>query len=144
MARPALHARVHFGAQPVDVLTCHLKSKLLTFPSGWFDTRDEDERARFAGYALARRTAEAVTVRAATTELLTTGGPDAAVVVLGDLNDVPAAATTQILHGPPARRSAPTGTNARPGRPAAAVEPRRAHPCRAAPQPHAPRPPRAH
>lgn len=39
----------------VRVLTCHLKSKLLSFPGGRFDTTDETERARYAVYALDRR-----------------------------------------------------------------------------------------
>lgn len=63
--------------------------------------RVEDKRARFGAYALYRRAAEAATVRAAATRLLTAGGAEARVVVLGDLNDEPAAATTQILSGPP-------------------------------------------
>jgi endonuclease/exonuclease/phosphatase family metal-dependent hydrolase len=59
------------------------------------------ERARFGAYALYRRAAEAVTVRATATELLDGQGRQRAVVVLGDLNDEPDAATTQILHWPP-------------------------------------------
>ena len=47
----------------IDLVTCHLKSKLLTFPGGAFSTRDEGLRARYGAYALYRRTAEAVTVR---------------------------------------------------------------------------------
>ncbi|MEZ0447990.1 endonuclease/exonuclease/phosphatase family protein [Cellulomonas sp. ICMP 17802] len=98
MGRPALQVRVHVGGHPVDVITCHLKSKLLTFPGERFSTDDEGERARFASYALTRRAAEAVTVRAAATRRL--GDEGSAVVVLGDLNDEPEAATTQILQGP--------------------------------------------
>ena len=96
MGRPALHAVV----DGVHVLTCHLKSKLLTFPGGRFSPRDEDERARFAAYALFRRAAEAATVRAAATTILSADG-DAPLVVLGDLNDTVDAATTQLLAGPP-------------------------------------------
>jgi hypothetical protein len=48
---------------PVRALTCHLKSKLLTFPGHRFDTRDEAERARSGVYALDRRAAEAAAVR---------------------------------------------------------------------------------
>ena len=56
-------------------------------------------------------------------------GDERAVIVLGDLNDEPLAATTQILLGPSRlgdrhRRVRP----ARPGRPVAAVESRLAHP----------------
>lgn len=45
------------------IATCHLKSKLLTFPGGRFGTNDPDERARGAAYALFRRTSEAATLR---------------------------------------------------------------------------------
>ena len=44
---------------PARALTAHLKSKLLTFPGGRFDTDDETERARYGVYALDRRAAEA-------------------------------------------------------------------------------------
>jgi endonuclease/exonuclease/phosphatase family metal-dependent hydrolase len=45
-------------------------------------------------YALNRRSAEAATVRAYATELLGGQGQHRAVIVLGDLNDEPQAATT--------------------------------------------------
>jgi endonuclease/exonuclease/phosphatase family metal-dependent hydrolase len=101
MGRPALGAAVEADGRTLALVTCHWKSKLLTFPGGRFSTRDEGERARFAAFALHRRAAEAVTVRATASELLAGQGQQRAVVVLGDLNDVPEAATTQILHGPP-------------------------------------------
>ncbi len=106
MGRAALRARVDAGGAPIDLLTCHLTSTLLTFPPGGagrprFDPRDEGERARVAVYALSRRAAEAATVRAAATDLLDGQGQTRRLVVLGDLNDVPEAATTQILSGPP-------------------------------------------
>jgi len=102
MGRPALAARVVLDTgRALDLITCHLKSKLLTFPGGRFSPHDEDERARFAAYALYRRAAEAATVRAHATALLDGHGQDRALVVLGDLNDEPGAATTQILLGPP-------------------------------------------
>lgn len=84
----------------VNLMTTHWKSKLLTFPGGRFSTRDEDERARVAGVALLRRTAEAVAVRVKANELLV-GNRTQGLIVMGDLNDVTDAATTQILHGPP-------------------------------------------
>ena len=59
MGRPALRARVEAGGMTLDVISCHLKSKLLTFPGGRFSPKDEHERARFAVYALNRRAAEA-------------------------------------------------------------------------------------
>jgi endonuclease/exonuclease/phosphatase family metal-dependent hydrolase len=89
---------------PVHLITAHWKSKLLTFstPSGGsrFTTTDENERARVAGMALLLRTAEAVALRVKTTEILKRQ-PNEALIVLGDLNDVTDAATTQILQGPP-------------------------------------------
>jgi len=96
------------GGRPLLAACCHLKSKLLSFPPVGgrprFQPRDEGERARVAAYALARRAAEAVAVRDLATRLLRSGGEDGRttpVVVLGDLNDEPAAATTQVLYGPP-------------------------------------------
>src|SRR5688572_17167638 len=47
----------------VRALTVHLKSKLLSFPGGRFNTHDERERARYGLYALNRRAAEAAAVR---------------------------------------------------------------------------------
>lgn len=101
MGRPALHARVEADGRRLDLLTCHLKSKLLSYPGGRFSPTDETERARYAVYALNRRAAEAATVRDAATALLDGDGRQRALLVLGDLNDEPAAATTQILQGPP-------------------------------------------
>jgi endonuclease/exonuclease/phosphatase family metal-dependent hydrolase len=97
----------------VRALTGHLKSKLLTFPGHdpqhpRFDTRDEGERARFGLYALDQRAAEAATVRAWATGQLQGQGQHRHVLVCGDLNDTPEAATTQILLGPPGSQ---LGTN---------------------------------
>lgn len=100
LGRPGLRARVRSGGRTIDLISVHLKSKLLTFPGGRFNPRDEDERARWAVYALHRRAAEAAGIRSHVKGLLTEN-PHAAVVVAGDLNDEPHAATTQILHGPP-------------------------------------------
>jgi hypothetical protein len=72
-----------------------------SFPGGRFSTRDEGERARFAAYALYRRAAEAAVVRAHATDLLSNDGQHRPVIPLGDFNDEPEAATTQILLGPP-------------------------------------------
>ncbi|RRQ26236.1 endonuclease [Rhodococcus sp. Eu-32] len=108
LARPALHAVVDTDLGPVHVLTCHLKSKLLTFPGGRFSPRDEHERARFAAYALFRRTAEAAAIRDAATDILDKGD-NTRLVVLGDLNDTADAQTTQILHGPPGSEIGTTG-----------------------------------
>ena len=102
MGRPALHVRVHVQDTDIDLITAHFKSKLLTFPDGRFNPLDEGERARFGAYALYRRAAEAVTVRATATALLNNDDNDnqTSVMVLGDLNDEVDAATTQIRNGP--------------------------------------------
>jgi predicted extracellular nuclease len=84
-------------------VTAHLKSKLLSYPSRTgrprFTPRDEEERAQVAGIALLRRTAEATTLRIYANQFLV-GNDDTRLIVLGDLNDVPDAATSQILIGP--------------------------------------------
>jgi endonuclease/exonuclease/phosphatase family metal-dependent hydrolase len=97
--RGVLRVAVTGEGRAVDLVTCHLKSKLLRFPGERFTPRDEGERARFGAYALYQRAAEAVTVRSLADRLL--DGRERAVVVLGDLNDEPLAGTTQILLGPP-------------------------------------------
>ncbi|MBW8487144.1 endonuclease/exonuclease/phosphatase family protein [Actinomadura parmotrematis] len=94
------------GGGALVLVAAHLKSKLLSFPPGpsgrpRFQPADEGERARVAAYALYRRTAEAVTARALADRLLEGRGEERQVVVMGDLNDGPEAATTQILLGPP-------------------------------------------
>ncbi|MFC4584882.1 endonuclease/exonuclease/phosphatase family protein [Sphaerisporangium corydalis] len=86
---------------PLDVAVCHLKSKLLSFPGGRFQARDEGERARYGAYALYRRAAEATTLRGLADRLVGGHGQERPVVVLGDFNDEPLAATTQIILGPP-------------------------------------------
>ena len=110
MGRPALRVRVESdGGTTLDVMSCHLKSKLLTFPGGRFSPKDEDERARFAVYALNRRAAEAAAIRAYASDLLAGDGQDRALIVAGDLNDGPEAATTQLLHGPSGSEIGTTG-----------------------------------
>jgi endonuclease/exonuclease/phosphatase family metal-dependent hydrolase len=89
------------SGDPVRLVTTHLKSKLLTFPGGRFNPQDEDERARFAAYALYRRAAEAATLRVWATAALADDGENRPLVLTGDLNDTVQAATTQLLLGPP-------------------------------------------
>lgn len=101
LGRPALHVHTEIGGRAVDVVSCHLKSKLLSFPGGRFTPRDEDERARYGAYALFRRATEAATIRCAVTALLNDEGDNRSLILLGDMNDEPEAATTQILQGPP-------------------------------------------
>lgn len=97
LPRPALRITLaHAGAQ-LDIITAHLKSKLLTF-GGNFSTANETLRAHTAYFALERRAAEAVSLREHVSPLLTAGRK---LIVLGDFNDGPDAATTQILYGPP-------------------------------------------
>ena len=95
MGRGALAARL--VSEDVELVTCHLKSKLLTFGPDRFAPRDEGERARYAAYGLFRRAAEAATVRAHVDAVV----DRRPVCVLGDLNDETTAATTQLLLGPP-------------------------------------------
>src|SRR5919109_4005164 len=111
--RPPL-TRMGRGALRIDVvptadvrvrlLTVHLKSKLVSYPPGRggqprFAPADEDERNRGAGLGLLRRAAESVAVRGYLNYLMRPG--DAThTIVLGDLNDEPRAATSQLLLGP--------------------------------------------
>lgn len=99
--RGVLAVEVAGGDGPLRVAVCHLKSKLLSYPDGRFQPRDEGERARYGAYALYRRAAEATALRALADELLAGDGRARDVAVLGDLNDEVQAATTQILLGPP-------------------------------------------
>jgi endonuclease/exonuclease/phosphatase family metal-dependent hydrolase len=101
MGRGALQVTVTADSHPITILTAHLKSKLLTFPNGRFQPRDEGERARFGAYALYLRAAQAVTLRSQLDQVLHGAGESVAVLLAGDLNDGVDAATTQILQGPP-------------------------------------------
>jgi endonuclease/exonuclease/phosphatase family metal-dependent hydrolase len=103
----AVAARLPDG-RTLRLVVCHLKSKLLSYPPGptgqpRFEPRDEGERARVGAYALYRRAAEAATARAVADTMLAAAGADGRttpVILVGDLNDEPGAATTQILYGP--------------------------------------------
>ena len=100
MGRGALQVTVRANNRDVHVISAHMKSKLLTFPDG-FAPADEDQRARFASYALYRRASEATTLRVHLDTLLGGGGREMPVILAGDMNDELDAATTQILQGPP-------------------------------------------
>jgi endonuclease/exonuclease/phosphatase family metal-dependent hydrolase len=101
MGRGALRVTLDLpGGATIHVVVTHLKSKLITYAENRFSPLNEDERARYGGFALNRRTAEAVTVRVHVNGLLGGGGREQALVLLGDMNDEPQAATTQILAGP--------------------------------------------
>jgi endonuclease/exonuclease/phosphatase family metal-dependent hydrolase len=103
MGRGALRILVKpASGMPIHLINAHLKSKLLTFSSSGkatFDPDNENERARSAGLALLRRTVESMALRVKANQLLEHNAQQG-LIILGDLNDVPAAATTQILHGP--------------------------------------------
>ncbi len=97
------------NGKTIRLLTTHLKSKLLTFPGGRFQPHDEAERARYAAYALDRRAAEAATLRVWATSALTASAD--ALIVTGDMNDTPEAATSQLLLGPPGSEIGTAGFN---------------------------------
>jgi len=102
MGRGALRIRVTTGGLTVDLITAHVKSKLLTFPrpgGSSFTPRDENERAQVGGIALMQRTAEVVTLRIHANALLE-GNPMTPLLLMGDFNDVPEAQTSLILNGP--------------------------------------------
>jgi endonuclease/exonuclease/phosphatase family metal-dependent hydrolase len=114
MSRGALCIRVTKNGMTIDLITAHLKSKLLAFPrpggKSSFAPRDETERAQVAGIALMRRTAEAVTLRLRVNELLQ-GNNRTPLLLLGDFNDVPEAQTSLILVGPPGNEIGTRGFN---------------------------------
>jgi predicted extracellular nuclease len=100
LSRGALHVIARISStRRVRVVTAHLKSKLLSFPDGRRFPLDENERARGAGFALLRRTAEAVALRAHLNALM--ADDTLPTVLLGDMNDDPGAITTELLQGPP-------------------------------------------
>ncbi|MFN7210647.1 MAG: endonuclease/exonuclease/phosphatase family protein, partial [Aggregatilineales bacterium] len=82
----------------VNIVNVHLKSKLITYPNGRRFPLDENERARYMGYALLRRAAEAAAVRVLMNELRT--GNNEPAILMGDFNDGPEAVTTQMMLGP--------------------------------------------
>ena len=113
MSRGALRIRVQHPGMNIDIITAHLKSKLLSFPrvgGSSFQPRDEDERAQVAGIALLKRSAEAVTLRDRISDFLE-GNVNNPLVLCGDFNDVPEAQTSLILCGPPGSEIGTRGFN---------------------------------
>jgi endonuclease/exonuclease/phosphatase family metal-dependent hydrolase len=113
MSRGALRIRVTKDGLTLDVITAHLKSKLLTFPrpgGSSFTPRNEGERAQAAGVALLKREAEAVTLRLRINSFLE-GNGHLPLLLLGDFNDVPEAQTSLILNGPPGSEIGTPGFN---------------------------------
>ena len=82
----------------VNVMTLHLKSKLVTYAKGRRYPLNEDERARGTALALIRRAAEATAVRVWLNKLMERN--DEPMILMGDFNDEPGAVTTQIMLGP--------------------------------------------
>lgn len=107
LGRPALEVTVRVGGEPVTIINAHLKSKLINYArrrglvgGSQFLPNDENERYRYAAYALYRRTGEALALRDRANALLGGAGQERALVLCGDFNDGPDAATTQVLQGP--------------------------------------------
>ncbi|MCI4066137.1 endonuclease/exonuclease/phosphatase family protein [Micromonospora sp. R77] len=104
LGRGAVQVHVDCGDRGLRLVTAHLKSKLLTYPGGRRYPLNEDERARGAGYALLRRSAEAVAVRVHLNTVLASsavdGQPGVPTILCGDFNDGPDAVTTVLLEGP--------------------------------------------
>jgi endonuclease/exonuclease/phosphatase family metal-dependent hydrolase len=111
MGRGALHARIDAAGTAVDVVSVHLKSKLVSYPGARFTPRDEAERARFAVYALNRRAAEAAAARGFADTLLDGEGNTRHLIVAGDFNDEPQAQTTQLIQGPAGSEIGTSGEN---------------------------------
>jgi endonuclease/exonuclease/phosphatase family metal-dependent hydrolase len=97
-ARTPLRVVIEHAHQRLHVLTAHLDSKLATVLGGRDLAESEHERARTLATASERRVREVLALREHVTDLLATEEPT---LLLADLNDVPDAATTQILYGPP-------------------------------------------
>lgn len=103
LSRGALSAVVNAGGLRVRVTTAHLKSKLLSYPRRGgrtsFSPADERERTLGTYAATALRNTEAATLRDFVSDRMA-AEPGTAFVLLGDLNDGPEAASTQMLLGP--------------------------------------------
>lgn len=84
-SRKALAGEFRFGSVPIFVITCHLKSMRSTI------RREQD-------YAKRQRHAQAAVIHRFVAGLLACD-PSAAVVVLGDMNDLPGSKTLKILKG---------------------------------------------
>src|SRR5215217_2713675 len=96
--RASTISRTRRAIRSLGCVTVHLKSKLATYANNRRFPLDENERARGAGLALAKRAAEAVALRVFVNGLV--AGNDRPLILLGDLNDEPNAVTTTLLLGP--------------------------------------------
>ncbi|HEX5658754.1 MAG TPA: endonuclease/exonuclease/phosphatase family protein [Polyangiales bacterium] len=97
-SRTPLRVVIEHAGQRLHIVTAHLDSKLATVLGGRDLAESEHERTRTLARALERRVQEVVALREHITELLAAEEP---ALLLADLNDVPEAATTQLLYGPP-------------------------------------------
>lgn len=109
MGRPALKVRVRKDAEMFDIVSVHLKSKLLSYPGGRFSPRGQHTRVNALATRSTHCIAEAAAVRSGVVDLLAGDGRENIVIVAGDLNDEPQAATTQILLGPGGSEVGTTG-----------------------------------
>ncbi len=82
----------------VNIVTAHLKSKLITYEGGRRYPLDEDERARETGGAMVKRTAEAVALRVYLNYLMLNNNNP--LILMGDFNDGPKSPPIEILTGP--------------------------------------------
>lgn len=100
VGRGALQVEVTADGDELTLVTCHLKSKLLSYPGGRFEPRDRG-RTRPVRRVRAEPPGGGGGRPSASTPTASDGdGADRPLVVLGDLNDTPDAATTQLLLGP--------------------------------------------
>jgi hypothetical protein len=83
MVRGDLEISIDVDGVAVSLLNAHFKSKLISYarrrtdvPGSRFQPRDEDERYRYAAYALYLRTGEAMTIRDRLNALLSGGSGD--------------------------------------------------------------------
>jgi endonuclease/exonuclease/phosphatase family metal-dependent hydrolase len=98
--RGSLAVTLKVGGEEIRLVNTHLKSKLISYPGGRFQPLDENERARYGAYALYRRAAESSALRTYCNNYLNGKGETINLILLGDMNDEPQAATSQILVGP--------------------------------------------
>lgn len=104
LGRGALQITVAVGGHTAQLVAVHLKSKLISYlphphQTERFAPDSEDERAIGAGLALLRRTAEATAIRVHLNTQMPPQGREHT-IVLGDFNDEPRAATSQLVLGP--------------------------------------------
>ena len=104
-SRPVLNFEIkpRANGKRIQVLVCHLKSKLPTpiTREPWYRRADHSQHSEALGAAIAtiRRTAEAAALRMILTQIMK--GTDTPVIVMGDLNDGQHSNTLNIITGQP-------------------------------------------